>query len=55
MTQLSQEIQEKVIEASKNIDQIKREDCRKHVEENFTIKTMVDGYEAVYQRILKKK
>ncbi|MCK5412770.1 MAG: glycosyltransferase family 4 protein [Candidatus Pacebacteria bacterium] len=49
------ENEKEMIEAIKKIDQIKREDCRAHVEENFTIKTMVDGYEEAYQRVLKKK
>jgi glycosyltransferase involved in cell wall biosynthesis len=29
-----------------------RKNCRKHVEENFTVEKMVDGYEEVYQRII---
>jgi glycosyltransferase involved in cell wall biosynthesis len=44
--------EEEMKEAIKNIDKIKREDCRKHVEENFTIEKMVDGYEKAYWRIL---
>lgn len=32
-----------------------RYNCRKHVEENFTIEKMVDGYEKVYYDILKKR
>ena len=31
-----------------------RYNCRKHVEENFTIEKMVDNYEKVYYEILKK-
>ena len=31
-----------------------RENCRKHVENNFSIEKMVDGYEKVYYEILKK-
>ncbi len=31
-----------------------RYNCRKHVEENFTIEKMVDDYEKVYYKILKK-
>jgi len=31
-----------------------RENCRKHVEKNFTIEKMVDNYEKVYSRIIKK-
>lgn len=34
-----------MVEAVKKIDQIKREDCRKHVEEKFTVQKMVDDYE----------
>ena len=30
-----------------------RENCRKHVEQNFTVKRMLDGYEKVYKSILK--
>ncbi|MCK4891296.1 MAG: glycosyltransferase, partial [Candidatus Pacebacteria bacterium] len=46
------ENESEMIEAIKNIDKINREDCRKHVEENFTIKTMVGGYEEVYRKVL---
>ena len=49
------ENEKELIEAIKNIDQIKREDCRAHVEENFTIQTMVDGYEEAYRKILMRK
>lgn len=30
-----------------------RRACRRHVEENFTVEKMVDGYEAVYQKVIK--
>ena len=30
-----------------------RQNCRKHVEENFTIEKMIDGYEAVYKKVIK--
>ncbi len=39
-------------EAIKNINKINRADCRKHIEENFTIEKMVDGYEEAYERIM---
>ncbi len=29
-----------------------RRACRKHVEENFTVEKMVDGYEKVYQKVI---
>ena len=38
-------------QAVKKIPQINRADCRKHVEENFTIDHMVSDYEKVYTRI----
>jgi len=41
--------------AVKKIDQIDRNDCRKWVEQNFTIEKMVDEYEKVYFKILRKK
>lgn len=42
------------VKALKKIDQIKREDCRKRVEEKFSINNMVDGYEKAYYESLKK-
>lgn len=39
------ENEEEMINAVKKIDQISREDCRKHVEENYKIEKMVDRYE----------
>ncbi len=44
---------EGLVEAVKKIDQIDRRECRRHVEENFTVEKMVDGYEEVYRKILK--
>lgn len=44
-----------LVRALKKIDQIKREDCRKWVEKNFTIEKMVAGYEKIYYEILKSK
>ncbi|MBI2621033.1 MAG: glycosyltransferase family 4 protein [Candidatus Levybacteria bacterium] len=40
-----------MIEAIKKIDKIKREVCRKHVEDNFTVEKMVDDYEKALLRI----
>lgn len=37
-----------LLEALKNIGKIKREDCRKFIEENFTIEKMVRTYEKIY-------
>lgn len=41
-------------EALLKIGTIKPEDCRKRVEENFTLEKMVGNYEAVYNRLLNK-
>jgi glycosyltransferase involved in cell wall biosynthesis len=41
-----------MVEAVGKIDRIKRRDCRRHVEDHFAIKQMVDGYEKAYQKLL---
>lgn len=41
--------------AIKNIDKIKREDCRKKAEEYFNIQRMVDDHEKLYKNVIKKK
>jgi len=43
------------IEVVKKIDQIDRRECRRWVEKNFTVEKMVDGYERVYEKILKRE
>ncbi len=43
-----------LVEAVKKIDQIKRKDCRTWVEKNFTLEKMVNNYEKVYYKVLKK-
>jgi glycosyltransferase involved in cell wall biosynthesis len=42
---------DQAVEAVGKIQQIKPADCRKHVEENFSIEKMVQGYEKVYEQI----
>jgi len=42
------------IKAIKKIDEIKREDCRKWVEENFSLEKMVDDYEKTFLKIANK-
>ena len=44
-----------LVERIKMIDTIDREQCRKHVENNFSVEKMVDGYEEIYKKILKEK
>jgi len=46
--------EKEMIEAIKKIDIIDRFACRKHVEKNFTIEKMVDGYEKIYEKIIKE-
>jgi len=41
-------------QAVKEIESINRADCRKHIEDNFTIDKMVDNYEKLYYKLLKK-
>lgn len=43
------------IEALNKIDTIDRKVCRQHVEDNFSVQRMTDGYEAVYQQVLAKR
>lgn len=43
-----------LVEAIKKIDTIDRAACRKHVEENFSVQKMVEGYENVYKKVLSK-
>ena len=42
-----------MVEALDKIEQIDRKDCRRHVEQNFAIKNMVDGYEKTFSAIIK--
>lgn len=44
---------EGMIKAIKNIDKIKRENCRIWVEKNFTAEKMVENYEKVYYSLIK--
>jgi len=46
--------QKGMIESIKKIDRIKREDCRKWVEKNFSLDRMINNYEKTYLKILKK-
>jgi glycosyltransferase involved in cell wall biosynthesis len=45
---------EEMIDAVHALDTIDRTTCRQHVLDNFSVKRMVDGYEAVYQKILEE-
>ncbi len=41
-----------MVHAVKKINTIDRKACRRHVEDNFSLKKMVDKYEKVYEKIL---
>jgi len=40
-----------LVEAVKRIDEVDRAECRRHVEERFSVSRMTDGYEAVYREL----
>ena len=42
-------------EALAHIETIDRHTCRRHVENNFSVRNMVDGYEAAYREVLKDR
>ncbi len=46
------ETKEEIIQAMKKINTINRKDCRTHVEQNFTLKQMVDKYEEIYKKLI---
>ena len=46
---------EGLAEAVGRIGEIDRRTCRKHVEENFTVERMVQGYEEVYKKVIDSK
>lgn len=48
---LCQSVDECVM-ALDRVSEIDRRACRQHVEQNFSVKSMVDGYEAVYRQIV---
>ena len=46
---------EECVSAVRRVEEINRNDCRKHVENCFSVQKMTEGYEAVYQQILAGK
>jgi glycosyltransferase involved in cell wall biosynthesis len=46
---------EECITAVSQVHQLSRQRCRTHVQDNFNLTQMTDGYEAVYQAILQEK
>jgi glycosyltransferase involved in cell wall biosynthesis len=49
---IDRDSEDDVISAIKNIDKIKREDCRKWVEEKFTVEKMVGDYEDGLKKVI---
>ena len=43
------------VKAVHNIDQINRSDCRRSAEEKFSVEKMVEEYEKIYYKLLRKK
>jgi glycosyltransferase involved in cell wall biosynthesis len=43
---------DELVEAVQRIHTLDRAECRRHVERHFSVARMVDGYEAVYRRML---
>jgi glycosyltransferase involved in cell wall biosynthesis len=46
------ENKEEMVEAIKNIHFINRKNCRIRVEQNFTLRQMVDKYEEIYKKLI---
>lgn len=44
---------DEMVEAMKNVDKLDRKKCRQWAEERFGLKRMVEGYEGLFQRLLK--
>lgn len=47
--------QQQMIKALSKVDAIDRSECRKHVQEKFTVNSMADQYEKLFDRLLKEK
>jgi glycosyltransferase involved in cell wall biosynthesis len=43
------------VDAVKKVETLNRKDCRQHVVNKFSVETMTQGYEAVYQKILAER
>ena len=43
------------VDAIQRLGEIDRSACRTHVEDNFSIKSMVDGYLDVYRKVMRSK
>jgi len=46
---------EEMVEATKKVNAINRNNCRVHIEESFGIKRMIDNYEKAFMRLVENK
>ncbi|MCX7592908.1 MAG: glycosyltransferase family 4 protein [Fischerella sp.] len=46
---------EECVDAIHKVAELNRYACREHIEKHFSVQTMVDGYEAVYQQVLAER
>lgn len=46
--------EEEMIEATKKVDSLKPSDCRKHIEDNFSLEKMAKDYLEIYKKILSR-
>jgi glycosyltransferase involved in cell wall biosynthesis len=46
---------EQMADVIPDVLKLNREDCRKHVKDNFTVTQMANGYEAVYEQIIRER
>lgn len=46
---------EDCVDAVAKVQELDRRHCREHVEANFSVQRMVDGYEAVYRQLLERR
>ena len=46
---------EEAVEAIERVKQIDRKECRRHVEQNFSIDRMVERYEKVYEEVFRRE
>lgn len=44
-----------MVQAVQKLDTIDRNDCREHVKQHFSVETMVDGYEKVFDQLIRQR
>ena len=46
---------DELVQRFPEIEKLRPDDCKRHVQENFSVSHMVNGYEKVYQRLISEK